>query len=70
MRDILRLARRGGTLADVDDEEQVIYRAEVRTIMWKLADIDVNVRKILRYLEGDDDEWEETEEEEDPPGDA
>jgi len=38
--------------------------------MGKLADIDVNVRRILRYIrEEDDDEWEE-EEEEDPPPDA
>ena len=48
------------------EEEQGIYRDEVTTIMWKLADIDIAVREILRYLQGDDDEWEE-EEEEDPP---
>ena len=47
----------------MEDEEQGIYRDEVRTIMWKLADIDVNVLKILRYIQGEDDEWEE----EDPP---
>lgn len=35
-------------------------------MMIKLADIDVNVREILEYLQGDDDEWEE-EEAEDPP---
>jgi hypothetical protein len=50
----------------VDDEEQGIYRDEVRTIMWKLADIDVNVWEILRNLQGDDDEWEEEEEEDLP----
>jgi hypothetical protein len=49
----------------MEDEEQGIYRDEVRTIMWKLADIDVNVREILRYIQGEGDEWEE--EEEDPP---
>ena len=54
----------------MDDEEVGIYRGEVRTIMWKLADIDVNVEKILDYIEGDDDEWEEEEEEEDRPPDA
>ena len=48
------------------EEEQGIYRGEVTAIMIKLADIDVNVRKILGYIQGDDDEWEE-EEEEDPP---
>ena len=29
----------------VDDEEQGIFRGEVTTMMWKLADIDVNVWK-------------------------
>ena len=50
----------------MEAEEEGIYRDEVRTIMWKLADIDVNVWEILRYLKGDNDEWEE-EEKEDPP---
>jgi hypothetical protein len=54
----------------VEDEEQGIYRDEVTTIMWKLADIDVNVKRFLGYLEGDDDEWEEEEEEEEDPPDA
>ena len=36
----------------------------------QLADIDVNVEKILGYIEGDDDEWEEEEEEEDRPPDS
>jgi hypothetical protein len=53
------------------DEEHGIYRGEVTTIMGALADLRVDVAKILWYIEGDDDdEWEETEEEEDPPGDA
>jgi hypothetical protein len=41
------------------DEEQGIYRGEVLTIMGVLADIDVNVKRILAYIEGDDDEEEE-----------
>ena len=51
------------------DEEQGIYRGEVETIMFALADLRVDVSRILWYIEGDDDEWEE-EEEEDPRGDA
>ena len=54
----------------MEAEEEGIYRDEVTTIMWKLADIDVNVKKILGHIEGDDDEWEEEEEEEDPSGDS
>jgi hypothetical protein len=34
------------------DEEQGIYRDEVFTIMGALADVTVDVRKILRYIEG------------------
>ncbi len=49
------------------DEEQGIYRGEVTQIMWKLADIEVLVKRILAYIEGDDDEWEEEEEEDHPP---
>lgn len=45
------------------EEAQGIYRGEVMTMMGVLADIDVNIRAILRYLGGDDDE----EEEEDVP---
>jgi hypothetical protein len=41
------------------DEEQGIYRGEGLTIMGVLADIDVNVKRILAYIEGDDDEEEE-----------
>ena len=41
------------------DEDSGIYRGEVMTIMGVLADIDVGVRKILRYIEGEDDEGEE-----------
>ena len=42
------------------DEEEGIYRGEVRSIMIALADLTVDVRTILGYIEGDDDE--ETEE--------
>jgi hypothetical protein len=52
------------------DEEEGIFRDEVQDIIGALADIKVAVLKILRYIEGDDDEWEAEEEEEDPPGDA
>jgi hypothetical protein len=53
----------------VDDEERGIYRGEVIEIMGAVADIRVDVRKVLWYIEGeDDDEWEE-ETEEDPSGD-
>ena len=52
------------------EEEQGIYRGEVLTMMGKMADIDVNVRRILEFIQGDDDEWEEEEEEEDHPPDA
>ena len=52
------------------DEEEGIYRGEVIELMGAVADIRVDVRKILWYIEGDDDEWEEEEEEEDPSGDA
>lgn len=38
------------------DEPEGIYRGEVITMMGVLADIDVNVRRILRYIEGDDEE--------------
>jgi hypothetical protein len=41
------------------DEEQGIYREEVSLMLWKLADIDLNVERILNYLEGDDGEEEE-----------
>jgi len=41
------------------DEPQGIYRGEVYVIMGALADIDVNVRRIRDFLEGDDDEAEE-----------
>ena len=47
------------------DEEEGIYRGEVRSIMIALADITVDVKTILRYIEGDDDE-EETEDFPDP----
>ncbi len=41
------------------DEEQGIYRGEVSTIMIALSDLLVDVKTILRYIEGDDDEAEE-----------
>ena len=40
------------------DEEQGIDRGEVRSIMIALADLTVEVRTILGYIEGDDDEEE------------
>ncbi|GIU95798.1 MAG: hypothetical protein KatS3mg012_2255 [Gaiellaceae bacterium] len=50
------------------DEEQGIYRGEVLVMLGALADIRVAVDRILRYIEGEDDEEEETEE--DLPPDA
>ena len=41
------------------DEEQGIYRGEVRSIMIALADITVDVKTVLGYIEGDNDEEEE-----------
>ena len=42
------------------DDEQGIYRVEVLAIMGALADIVVGVRRILGYIEGEnDDEAEE-----------
>ncbi len=41
------------------DEEQGIYRGEVRSIMIALADLTVDVRTVLGYIEGEDDEEEE-----------
>ncbi len=64
---ILRWVALGGHPPYVEDEEQGVYRGEVTSIMWKLADIDVTVRKILAYIEGDEDEWEQEEEEDHPP---
>jgi hypothetical protein len=50
------------------DEAQWIYRGEVTAMTIALADISVNVERILSPLEGGDDgEWEE---EEDPSTDA
>ena len=45
------------------DEEEGIYREEVLLMIGALADIDVGVRRILSYFEGDDDEEEEIPEE-------
>lgn len=50
------------------NEEQGIHRSEVQDVIGALADIKFDVRRILWYIEGDD-EWEEEEEEEDPSGD-
>ena len=52
-----------GTLERVDDE-QGIYRVEVLAIMGALADLTVDVKRILRYIEGDDED--EAEEEDFP----
>lgn len=53
------------------EEEQGIYRDEVEDIIAALADIKFDVRRILWYIEHDDDEWEhdddEWEEEEEAP---
>ena len=57
-----------GTLASME-EEAGILRDEVQDIIGALADIKFDARKILWYIEGDDDEWEEEEEAEDPSGD-
>lgn len=37
------------------DDEQGIYRVEVLAIMGALADLTVDVTKILRHIEGEDD---------------
>lgn len=69
-RGTLRPARPGRHPHGVNDEERGIYRGEVIALMGAIADIRVDVRRILWYIEGeDDDEWEE-EEEEDPSGDT
>jgi hypothetical protein len=39
--------------------EPVIYREEVRAILFALGDIVVELRKISEYLGGDDEETEE-----------
>jgi hypothetical protein len=41
------------------EEAQGIYRGEVQAIMIALADIGVDVRRILGYIEGGEDEEEE-----------
>jgi hypothetical protein len=50
------------------DEEQGIYRGEVTTMVGVLADINVNVKTILAYIKGEEDDGEE--EEEDRPSDS
>ena len=57
---ILRPATTPGTLVALDDD-QGIYRTEVLAIMGALADLTVDVRAILRYIEGDDDDEAEAE---------
>jgi hypothetical protein len=44
------------------DEALGIYRGEVLAIMGALADVNANVLRILRYIEGEDDGEEEEEE--------
>lgn len=43
------------------EEEEGIYRDEVTLMLVLLGDIKVAVLRILRYIEGDDDEEEEDE---------
>ncbi|HEX2302433.1 MAG TPA: hypothetical protein VHH57_02315 [Gaiella sp.] len=43
------------------EDEQGIYRIEVLSILGALADLTVDVRRILRYIEGDDDDEAEEE---------
>jgi len=49
------------------EEEQGIYRGEVTTMMGILADINVNVKAILAYIRGEDEDGEEEEEEDQSP---
>jgi hypothetical protein len=46
------------------DEEEGIYRGEVRAMMVSLADIYVNTETILAILRGEDEEDDEEEKEE------
>ena len=57
---ILTASDPGGTLGAVDDEPG-IYRVEVLAIMGALADVAVGVRRILGYIEGDDEDEAEEE---------
>ena len=59
-RDALPSVTRIGTLSRWT-KSRGIYRGEVLTIMGALADIGVNVRQILAYIEGDDEDEEEEE---------
>jgi hypothetical protein len=54
----LRARRCDGTLDGVDEEEG-IYRDEVRLMLLMLADVKVAVLRILGYIEGDDEEEED-----------
>ena len=49
------------------EEEQGIYRGEVTEMIGALADIKVAVYRILRYIEGEDNDEEEEPEEDRPP---
>jgi hypothetical protein len=41
------------------EEEEAVYREELRAILFLLADIKVAVLEILSYIKGDDEEEEE-----------
>lgn len=43
------------------NDEHGIYRVEVLSIIGALADLTVDVRRILRYIEGDDEDEAEEE---------
>ena len=43
------------------DDEHGIYRVEVLAIMGALADLTVDVKSILRYIQGEDDDEAEEE---------
>jgi hypothetical protein len=51
----------GARQSGVADEEQGIYRAEVRAMMLALLDIREGVDRIAGYIEGEDDGEEEEE---------
>ena len=62
----MRTEAAAGTLDPVE-EEQGIYRGEVTEMIGALADIKVAVYRILRYIEGEDNDEEEEPEEDRPP---
>ena len=59
--DILRRRVGSGTLGGVD-EEQGIYREEVRAIMIALADLTVDTNEILTIVRGYEEDGDEEEE--------